>query len=173
MDVLVATDGRLSPDFVADYAAPLAGAGGNVTVLTVVEVPRRFLTEMREVFGEQAPTDVVGDQEYVEAPPSGSSPFGWPGDVAMIERYLTGKEEERCSAIIEALQAAGVNAASKVIESENAASAILEEAKTSGSDVIVLGSHGQGRFDGLMGSIGTKVARHAACPVLVLRNPGD
>ena len=35
---------------------------------------------------------------------------------------------------------------------------------------IVIGSHGHGRFEGMLGSTGTKLVRLASASVLVLRN---
>ena len=51
-----------------------------------------------------------------------------------------------------------------------AAEAILEVAKTRGSDVIVMGSRGLGKLAGLvLGSTSQKVVSHAPCPVLIVR----
>ncbi len=46
---------------------------------------------------------------------------------------------------------------------------IVEEAKTRGSDCIVVASHRPGMQDLLLGSTATHVVRHAACAVHVLR----
>lgn len=52
----------------------------------------------------------------------------------------------------------------------NPAEAIIEVAKTRGSDVIVMGSRGLGRLTGLvLGSTSQKVVSHAPCPVLIVR----
>jgi nucleotide-binding universal stress UspA family protein len=50
------------------------------------------------------------------------------------------------------------------------ASAIIEVASVSKSDVIVMGSRGLGRLAGLLlGSTSQKVVAHAPCPVLIVR----
>jgi nucleotide-binding universal stress UspA family protein len=52
------------------------------------------------------------------------------------------------------------------------ARAILDVAKESACDVIVMGTHGRtglGRL--LMGSVAEQVVRHAACPVLTVKTP--
>jgi nucleotide-binding universal stress UspA family protein len=50
------------------------------------------------------------------------------------------------------------------------AEAIIEVAKTRGSDVIIMGSRGLGRLSGLvLGSTSQKVVSHAPCPVLIVR----
>lgn len=52
----------------------------------------------------------------------------------------------------------------------SAAEAIIEVAKTRGSDVIVMGSRGLGKLAGLvLGSTSQKVVSHAPCPVLIVR----
>ncbi|MGZ8784831.1 MAG: universal stress protein [Acidimicrobiia bacterium] len=37
------------------------------------------------------------------------------------------------------------------------------------ADVLVIGTHGRGRFEGLLGSTGTKLARLAPCTVILVR----
>ncbi len=167
MRVLVATDGQLDVDQVQAFAGQLAGPDGSITVFTVIEIPRQLLAELRARYGEQPTTDIEADAEYVGMGASGANPVGWPGDDAMLARYLADKEIQITGPVVEALRDAGLNATAKAVEGENAAVAILEEAAH--ADVVCIGSHGQGRFEGLIGSTGTKIVRHAACPVLVLR----
>ena len=171
MHVLVATDGNLDPEAVTGFAAPLAGSDGRVTVLTVIAIPRRLLSDLRGVYGERAAADVEGDAEYVGmTTETGTPPAGWPGDAEMIERYLSDKKEQRCAPIAAALEAAGVAVDTAVIESEKISKTILEECARLGTDLIIIGSHGEGRFEGLLGSTGAKIARHASAPLLLIRS---
>jgi nucleotide-binding universal stress UspA family protein len=56
------------------------------------------------------------------------------------------------------------------LESGKPASKILELAKKWPADLIVMGSHGRGRMQGLLlGSVSQEVLHHAPCPVLVVR----
>lgn len=169
MHVLVATDGQLDPEYVATYAAPLAGPDGRVTVMTAIALPRRLLAELRSLWGEEPSRTVDGDAEYVAVSRTGAEPFGWPGDDVMIDRYLNDKRVEYTGPVVQALDAAGVKAEGAVVECEDVASAIIGHAADNGVDVIVIGSHGQGRFEGLLGSTGTTITRRAKVPVLVLR----
>lgn len=169
MHVLVATDGQLDPTTVAKFAAPLAGDDGTVTVLTVIEVPRVLLQDLRDHFSDQQPTTLIrSDAETVTATPSLEPPRSWPGDDAIIDQYLAGKQEERCTPIVAALTKTGVKTESKLVEG-SAARGILETASGLDVDVIIVGSHGAGLFEGLLGSTGTKVTRLAKRPVLLLR----
>ena len=169
MHVLVATDGQLDPAAVAKFAGPLAGDGGSVTVLTVIEVPRAMLSDLQNHFNDQRPRKLLRtDIETVTATEPLDPPRSWPGDDAIIEQYLGNKEQEICTPLLEALHGSGIPADSKVVEGK-AANGILDTADELEVDVIVVGSHGAGLFEGLLGSTGTKVIRLAKRPVLLLR----
>jgi len=67
------------------------------------------------------------------------------------------------------LRRAGFNASVGVAEG-NPTTRIIEEAEQFGADLIVVGSHGQKRFErALMGSVSEGVARYAPCSVEVVR----
>jgi nucleotide-binding universal stress UspA family protein len=60
--------------------------------------------------------------------------------------------------------------ASEFLESGKPAGRILEVARKWPADLIVMGSHGRGRIQGLvLGSVSQEVLHHAPCPVLVVR----
>jgi len=171
MHVLVATDGTLDIDTTSKFAVSLAGPDGKITVLTVVEVPRAFLGDMRTQWGAPETFGVLTDDEYVETPAvPRQAPRSWPGDDAMIARYLDDKLELYVTPLVEALVGAGANAAGRVVESENVAGTILDQIESLEADVVVIGAHGQGLFQGLIGSTGTKVVRRSSGPVLLLRS---
>jgi nucleotide-binding universal stress UspA family protein len=48
--------------------------------------------------------------------------------------------------------------------------AICEAAKEASADLIIIGSHGYGGLDRLLGTTAAKVVNHADCSVLVARN---
>ncbi len=171
MHVVVATDGKVDVEIASNFAASLSGSSGRVTVLTVVEVPRAFLHDMRVQWGAVDGAGVITDPEFVATPAVPQEPpRGWPGDDAMIERYLSDKLELHTAPIVAALRAAGVQAEGIVVESENVTSTILEQTDNLGADAVIIGSHGQGLFQGLLGSTGTKIVRRCSRPVLLIRS---
>jgi nucleotide-binding universal stress UspA family protein len=169
--VLVATDGGLDPEQAAEFATRLAGDGGRVTVLTVVEIPRRLLREMRQVWGEQPDVGTIADTQYVDTPAVPlAAPPGWPGDDAILERYLGDKRVQCVEPIVEAVTLRGAEAEGIVLEGEKPAALIAEKLDEIGADVLVVGSHGQGLFQGLLGSESTKLVRRSSKPILVIRS---
>ncbi len=171
MHVLIATDGKLDAETASTFAASLSGPDGRVTVLTVVEVPRAFLHEMKGQWGAANGAGLIADDAFVATPAvPQEAPRGWPGDDAMIERYLSGKLEQHTAPIVAALRSAGIGAKASVVESENVTNTILEQVKALGADAVVIGSHGQGLFQGLLGSTGTKIVRRCTRPVLLIRS---
>jgi len=169
--VVVATDGKVDVEIASNFAAILSGPSGRVTVLTVVEVPRALLHDMRVQRSAVGGASVIATVEFV-APPAvpREPPRGWPGDDAMIERYLSDKLELHAAPIVAALQATGVQAEGSVVESENVTSTILEQIEDLRADAVIIGSHGQGLFQGLLGSTGTKIVRRCSRPVLLIRS---
>jgi nucleotide-binding universal stress UspA family protein len=56
--------------------------------------------------------------------------------------------------------------------SDTTADAIVDYARTSGVDLIVMGTHGRTGLDhALVGSVAERVVRLAPCPVLTMRRP--
>ncbi len=48
---------------------------------------------------------------------------------------------------------------------------ICERAGVEGVDLVVIGSHGYGGLDRLLGTTAAKVVNHAPCSVVVIREP--
>ena len=97
MKVLIATDGTMDPLAAAEAAARLAGADGEVTVFTVVEIPRRLLTDLRAVYGEPSEPAPI-DQSIETAGHTTPRPhlsFDWPGDDALLNRYIDDQTTSR------------------------------------------------------------------------------
>ncbi len=93
---------------------------------------------------------------------------------SLVSTALTTTSAERTKPLVAALGAKGVDAKSTWRTTENkTAKAIMDTMVELEIDLLVIGSHGQGRFEGLLGSTGTKLVRHAPASVLVLREPNS
>jgi nucleotide-binding universal stress UspA family protein len=96
----------------------------------------------------------------------------WPGDVPTAPEYYDGlfaDAERIVEAGRQALARRWPRAESEVLRGE-VREALLEAARTSGADVVVLGARGLGALTGaLLGSVSAAIVRHAPCPVLVVK----
>lgn len=170
MHVLVATDGSTDIDLTAKFARALAGDEGRTTVTTIIHIPRQLIPDLRAQWGEPSPVQVPADPGYVGvAPAAGEISRSWPGDDAMIDQYLGNKRDENCEPVTEAIRRLGGRAESHVEEGADATESIIAVAADLGADVVVVGSHGHGAFQGLLGSTGAKLVRRAHLPVVVVR----
>ena len=93
----------------------------------------------------------------------------WPQEL----RERRSKEIERLRREIEArkgrLEQQGVKAGAILVESEDVADAILEQAEKVDADMIVMGSHEHGMlYKTLLGDIATDVLRRASCLVTMV-----
>ena len=71
------------------------------------------------------------------------------------------------------LEAAG-RAAEPVMISGDPRSTLVEEARTMGADLLIVGSHGRSGLSRLvLGSVASYVASHAPCSVLIVKRPHD
>ena len=96
--------------------------------------------------------------------------FPYPSpDPAPYDPYAMARDEARSTldqAVAE-VQAAGIAVEGRLVE--EAAGAALVDA-SEGADLVVVGSHGHGLRETLLGSVSTHVERHASCPVLIVRD---
>ena len=170
MHVMVATDGSLDAKKAAAFAANLTGGDGSVTVLTVVEVPRQMLDDMRRASADATATGPVDvDPEYRRTQAGEGPVTHWVGDDAIVASYVNRAGAERTAELVAELEAAGVDHTVLAIEGESAARSVLAEAAAQQPDILCLGTRGIGLFEGLLGSVSTKVIRLATCSVLLVR----
>jgi nucleotide-binding universal stress UspA family protein len=170
MQIIIATDGDLNPETTSNLAARLFETGDTITLTTVVEVPRTLLVELRSFYRTPPPQAVIDeDHEYVGQPTGGTLSPQWPGDDAMITRYVDDQTTKRTEPVKHALESKGITPDIVVRESDSPSSTILELITELSADLLVIGTHGRGRFEGLLGSTGTKLARLAPCSVILVR----
>lgn len=144
--ILVATDFSEPSEAALAYGRELARSFN--AALTVVHVVENVLTRAYGVDGGVMMID-PDLQRQIEA-----------GAKQQLDRALS--DEDR-----DVLKAEGL-----VLVSGMPADAIVNRARQSGTDLIVMGTHGRGGVAHLlMGSVSERVVRTAPCPVLTVRHP--
>lgn len=182
MQILIATDGTLDPEQAAEAVARWYREGDEVHVYTAVNIPVEFLSRLVESGVEQA-SDIAlaaghqlgaGDRA---AERLASKQPGQAGKRAAVSdtpvmAALRETAHKRTGPIVAALQRREIPAKPSWLTTEGkTAHSIMAAARQHNAELIVIGSHGYGRFEGLLGSTGTKLVRHAPGNVLVLRKP--
>lgn len=170
MHMIIATDGDLDPETAADLTARLLAEGDSVTLMTAIEVPRTLLIELRSFYRTPPPKARIDeDSEYVGQPTAGTLTSQWPGDDAMIARYVDDQAAKRTDPVKQALESKGITPTVVARESDAPSTAVLRLIEETNADLLLIGTHGRGRFEGLLGSTGTKLARLAPCSVVLVR----
>ena len=153
--ILIATTGALSPEPVAEFTARLVGDDGRVSVITVIEVPRTFLEDIRSEEWHPLNADAG---EVVWAPQ----------EDALISRYVEERGKRLTEPVLSALDAAGITPEVLYVEGEDPAERIGAVTKRLGVDAIVLGATRQIFADAAWESVSTRVIRECGVPVLVV-----
>lgn len=179
MNILIATDGTLDSREVAEAVERFLTSDDLVTVFTSMNVPTQFLRELgdsgvkgaSQIALEAGQTLGAGDRaaERLAATlparpmPKADSP---------VLSALASVAHERTKPLVDALETRGIATKSLWRTTENkTARNILTTVKELDIDLLIIGSHGYGKFEGLLGSTGTKLVRHSPASVLVLRSP--
>ncbi len=178
MHILVATDGSLNRERAVELLTRLVEDGDTVTVFTAIHFPRSVLKSVAEIGGVEglaAIADAAGGAlnsgavaaERLASTQSTSRPAD-PQQVA--QSYFDKTASASCGPLVDMLAEAGVEASISWSATENQpARTILATATAKKVDLLVLGSHGQGGFEGPLGSTVTKCVRRAEIPVLLVR----
>lgn len=157
MYVVIAADGTVDPAAATRFAAALAGDGGRITVLAVVEVDRSLLRGLRTLAEQRRPTPVAGEVEYAGVRPQDAGPdHGWAGDEDLVGRYLEQQGDLLAGPLTAALAAAGLRPEVVVRESADLDEGIAAAAADLEPDLLVIGSPG------------LQASPRWPCPVLVL-----
>ncbi len=180
MHIFIATDGTLDPQSVADTVCRMYEDGDEVTVFTAINLPRDTLRDFGTAAGVQEVVlvaDAVGPGMLGFA--SGAkaaerlAPHERPATDEGVERvaqYFSAAARRRLGDIEAALAERGVKPKTAWSHTDNqTARTILDAAKAAGADLLVIGSHGRGGYEGALGSTGTKLVRRAPMNVTVIR----
>lgn len=177
MHIFIATDGSLNIDKTVELVERLYEPDDMVTVFTAIDFPRSFLENYAAASGaagiaaiaDAAGSQLVGGSKAAEhmitAPERAVDP-----QQRGANNYFLSAAEAYCGPLKSALSDAGITASVLWAPNENqTARVIIAEADVKKADILVLGSHGKGGFEGPLGSTVTKLVRRAKTPVLLVR----
>ena len=86
-----------------------------------------------------------------------------------VDEAITAYTHETLEGVLERLRSSGRSVEGEVLRGR-AATAIVDDAREFGADLVVVGSRGHGTIASLLlGSVSSEVVDHASCPVLVAR----
>lgn len=179
MNILVATDGTLDTKRAANAVGRYYREGDVVFVFTAVNLPTDVLRQLGDA-GVKAASHIAleagqtlgaGDRAAEKLIKSISTTTR-PMVDSPILAGLAETAGSRMRPLLRALEEAGVEAGSFWRTTDNrTAKTILSAMKECDTDLLVIGSHGRGKYEGQLGSTGTKLVRMSSASVLVLRGP--
>ena len=166
-NILYTTDLSENAFYAFAYAVSMAGLyGAKLHLLHVID-ENPVLDERVIGYVSEAQWKAIRDRNYDEA-----------REALIGKQRSSGAIEEVLNAFCET-HAPGcsdkpVQTGNVAVRRGNAVEQILEEAKASQVDLIVMGTRGQGTLaDAMMGSTARRVLRRATVPVMVVRLPDD
>jgi len=181
MNILIATDGALDPQLAADAAARWYTEGDTVTVFTAMNVPTTFLRGMgdtrvkdaAQIAHEAGRTMGAGDRAAERL--IGALPAKTIKEPNLpVVSNLANTAVARTKPVIDALKERAIEAEARWWPTEHrTARTVVGAVKTLDTDLVIIGSHGRGRYEGRLGATGTKLVRDVPASVLVLRNPTE
>lgn len=178
MKILVATDGHLDPETTTALIARLADDQTAVTVLTVIDHPGEMLRSFAdigvrgidEILAETGPSTMGFGSGSATAERIQQQTRAKQGRAEPLDKYFTDTATRHQKSLLEHLGAGGITAEGVWRSSERrTAKTILQMVDLQGAELLIIGSHGAGRFEGLLGSTVTKLVRQSKVPVLLVR----
>ncbi len=153
MHILIATTGVLSPVPVAEFTDRLLGQGGEVSVITVIEVPRTFL-------------DTIRSEEW--DPLRDTEPTWQSRQDAIIARYVEERGRKLTDPVLAALRAVGIEAGVRYLEGEDPAATIIDTVREMNADLVILGATRRIFDESAWESVSARVMAESRKPVLVV-----
>jgi len=151
--ILIATAGVLSPEPVATFVDNLLAREGTAFVVTVIEVPRSFLDEIRS-------------EEW--HPMSDGAPAWSTEEDRVIAKYVEERGTRITEPILAALRTREIEAETLYLEGEDPAATIIQAAADLEVDLVVLGATKQLFDESHWESVSARVMRDAGRAVLVV-----
>jgi len=148
--VLIATTGVLPPGPVADLTLRLAGAEGQVSVLTVVPAPQEFLDTLEMELWHPL-SELPRDDE-----------------AERTARYVEERGERLAGPVLAALIGRGMHPAKLFLEGSDPAKVICSTAEDIGADFILLGVTRRLFSEGAWRSVSAEVMEQTHVPVVLV-----
>jgi nucleotide-binding universal stress UspA family protein len=180
MKILVATDGHLDPAATSDLVGRLHTEGDTVVVLTVIDHPGEVLRNFADlgtwkdtdqILGEAGPGATGFGSGGVAASRMSKPDRSMKGQPLTLDTYFIETATRLQASLLGQLEGAGLAVEGKWAPTERrTARTILDVVADENAGILVIGSHGGGRFEGLLGSTVTKLIRQASIPVVLVRS---
>jgi nucleotide-binding universal stress UspA family protein len=151
--ILIATAGVLPPEPVAGFVDRLLASGGDVYVVTIVEVPRTFLDEIRS-------------EEW--HPMEDGAPSWTSEEDKVIAKYVEERGARITEPILAALRSREIEATTVFLEGEDKSGTIIGAAEELNADLVVLGATKQLFDESHWESVSARVMRDSGRAVLVV-----
>lgn len=153
MRILVATTGVLPAGPVADYCKLLVGGERQVTVMTVVLVPRSFLESLdddsRRFFLDDTPDENTAAEEKAA-------------------KYLEERGRKAVDPICAALAAEDIECDIQFVEGDDPAEAIIQTAESVRAEMVVMGATRRLFTEEAWRSVSARVMVNSHLPVLLV-----
>ncbi len=153
MRILVATTGVLPAGPVAEFCKMLIGENPEVTVMTVVRVPRSFLESLddnvRRSFLDDSDADAASAEEKAA-------------------RYLEERGRRAVDPICAALAAVDIQSDVRFVEGDDPAEAIIKTAEAVGAEMVILGATRRLFTEEAWKSVSARVMVNSHLPVLLV-----
>ena len=152
MHILIATAGVLPTAPVADLIRTILPEGGQVSVVTVIEVPRSFLDGLASE--NWHPFNDEGERSDHES--------------VLVERYVEERGRKLIEPVMAALRSRGIEANGIFVEGTDRAAAICETAEQLEADLILMGTTRRLFGEGTWESISSQVMGRTHLPLLLV-----
>ena len=153
MDILIATTGVLAPVAVSQLCEKLLGEDGEVTVMTVIEVPRTFLETM----------DEDERRSFLDA-------GNWETETAEMKAlaYLEERGRRAVEPIVSALRAMDTEPAITFVEGADPVEAIIRTAIDVDAELIIMGATRRLFTEQAWTSVSARVMERVHCPLVLV-----
>jgi nucleotide-binding universal stress UspA family protein len=150
--ILIATTGVLPAGPVSELCARLSDDSSEVTVMTVIRIPRTFLDSLDDDVRRSFLDDSTSDAT--------------PEEKAAV--YLEERGRRVVAPIVAALQAEGIEASARFVDGDDPAVAIIATAEDVGAVIVLMGATRRLFTEEAWGSVSARVIDTSHLPVLLV-----